>query len=160
MNKTIIQNFNSILTQEDDLYLLGDTIMGHNIEVSLSYIQSLNTKIHLIWGNHCTENRQKALMTLPNVIEICGWSNILKYNKYHFYLSHFPSCTSNFDDYKKPLKQRLLSLSGHTHSKEHFESTFSYNVSVDAHNNFPVSIEQIIQEFIQLEWAKVDKNKS
>ena len=40
------------------------------------------------------------------------------------------------------------------------EVSRTYNVSVDAHNNFPVSIEQIIQEFIQFEWTKADKNKS
>ena len=42
---------------------------------------------------------------------------------------------------------KLWNLHGHTHSKEKFEECGSYNVAVDAHNCFPVSIEQIIKDF-------------
>ena len=141
MNNTIIKNFNSIVTYEDDLYLLGD------LEDGLKLFKQLPGKIHLIWGNHCTDNRKMAMSQCHNVVEVVGFAGMLHYNKYHFYLSHFPTITTNFDDYQKPLKQRTFCLAGHTHSTEKFEPCGSYNVAVDAHNCFPVSIEEIIEDF-------------
>ena len=146
MNNTIIKNFNSIITWEDDLYLLGDNFLGE-LESGISLFNQLPGKIHLIWGNHCTDNRKIAMSQCHNVVEIIGFAGMLHYHKYHFYLSHFPTLTSNFDDYQKPLKRRILCLAGHTHSKEKFESCGSYNVAVDAHNCYPVSIDEIIQDF-------------
>ena len=146
MNDTIIKNFNQVITNEDDLYLLGDTFLGE-LESGINLFNQLPGKIHLIWGNHDTDRRKEAMSKCNNVVEILGYATILKYNKYHFYLSHFPTCTTNFDDYTKPLRQRTLSLSGHTHSKELFELYGSYNVAIDAHNCFPVSIETIINDF-------------
>jgi len=146
MNDTIITNFNLRITSKDDLYLLGDNFLGE-LESGLKLFNQLPGKIHLIWGNHCTNNRKEAILKCRNVIEDLGYANVLKYHKYHFYLSHFPTCTTNFDDYKKPLKQRTLCLAGHTHSKEKFEACGSYNVAVDAHNCFPISIDEIIDNF-------------
>lgn len=146
MNYEIIKNFNHIINSDDDLYLLGDIFLGE-LEPGIKLFNQLPGKIHLIWGNHCTNNRKEAMSKCHNVVEVIGYATILKYNKWHFYLSHFPTCTANFDDYQKPLKQRTLCLAGHTHSKELFEPCGSYNVAVDAHNCFPISIDDIINDF-------------
>lgn len=147
MNQTIIKNFNEIITSEDDLYLLGDNFFGE-LESGIELFKQLSGKIHLVWGNHCTLNRQQAIKEqCNNVIEIVGYAGMLRYNKWHFYMSHFPTNTTNFDDWKKPLRQRILNLHGHTHSKEKFNSFGSYNVAVDAHNCYPVSIDKIIEDF-------------
>ncbi len=146
MNAAIIKNFNKIITWEDDLYLLGDTFLG-DLSTGISLFNQLPGKIHLIWGNHCTNARKEAMSKCYNVVEVIGYATILKYEKWHFYLSHFPTCTTNFDDYKKPLTQRTLCLAGHTHSKNLFEPCGSYNVAVDAHNCYPVPIEQIQKDF-------------
>ena len=55
--------------------------------------------------------------------------------------------TSNLDG-GCSLKQRILNLFGHTHSKEKFyqDNPTMYNVALDAHNNTPVSIDQIIED--------------
>lgn len=146
MNYAIIKNFNDVVAADDDLYLLGDSFLGE-LEEGIELFKQLPGKIHLIWGNHCTNNRKEAMSKCHNVVEVIGYATILKYNKWHFYLSHFPTCTTNFDDYQKPLKQRTLCLSGHTHSKELFEPCGSYNVAVDAHYCFPVSIDDIVNDF-------------
>jgi len=154
MNNTIIKNFHSLIKPEDDLYLLGDTFLG-DLSAGISLFNQLPGKIHLIWGNHCTNARKETMSKCYNVVEVIGYATILKYNHYHFYLSHYPTLTTNFDDINKPLKKRILCLAGHTHSKEIFESCGSYNVSVDAHNCFPVSIDKIINDFKN----HLDKNK-
>lgn len=145
MNITIIYNFNSVLTPQDDLYLLGDTLMGNTSETILLF-QQLKGKIHLIWGNHDTSNRQRILAQQPNVVEVLGYAGILTYEKQNFYLCHFPTSTFNFDE-DKPLNRRLLCLAGHTHSIEKFDPCGSYNIAVDAHNCRPVSIETVLDDF-------------
>ena len=82
----------------------------------------------------------------PNVVEVLGYADILTYGKQNFYLCHFPTITTNFDE-DKPLNRKLLCLAGHTHSTEKFDSCGSYNVAVDAHNCLPVRIETVIQDF-------------
>ena len=146
MNNTIIKNFHQKIKAEDDLYLLGDNFLGE-LNSGLKLFNQLPGKIHLIWGNHDTDTRKTELSKCHNVIEVIGYAEVIKYKKYHFYLSHFPTVTTNYDDYQKPLKRRILCLAGHTHSKEKFEPCGSYNVCLDAHNNFPVSIDEIITDF-------------
>ena len=145
MNAAIINNFQKIVSYDDDLYLLGDIFLGP-LEEGMRLFRQLPGKIHLVYGNHDTDTRLDALADERNVY-LRGYAELIHYKKYHFYLSHFPTCTTNFDDYIKPLKQRTLCLAGHTHSKELFEPCGSYNVSVDAHNCFPVSIDEIIKDF-------------
>ena len=154
MNETILKNFKETISPEDDLYILGDIFLGE-LEPGLELFKQLPGKIHIIWGNHDTNNRIKNIINCDNVVEIIGYAGMLRYRKYHFYLSHFPTCTTNFNDYQRPLKERTLCLAGHTHSKEKFKECGSYNVAVDAHNCFPVSLDQIIEDF----YNNKDKNK-
>lgn len=146
MNYTILKNFNHVINYNDDLYLLGDNFLG-DLDAGIKLFKQLPGNIHLIWGNHDTDNRKEALANCYNVVEVCGYSTILKYNDYHFYLSHYPTLTTNFDDNSKPLKKRLLCISGHTHSTSHFEPCGAYNVAVDAHNCYPVSIDEVVEAF-------------
>ena len=156
MNFTILDNFNKIIKPDDDLYLLGDTFLG-DLDTGINLFNQLPGKIHLVWGNHCTDARKEAMSKCYNVVEICGYASVLRYHKWHFYLSHYPTCTINFDDYQKPLKQRTICLAGHTHSKEKFEPCGSYNVAVDAHNCFPVSIDEIIDDFKIKKYSDINR---
>ena len=136
----------------DDLYLLGDLMLGDN-EHGLDCLRQLNGNLHILWGNHCTDVRKELYKTLPNVVETLGYAGIFKYNKWRFYLSHYPTLTANYDDYDKPFRVRLWNLYGHTHSKNIFEfmdrGWQSYNIAVDAHDCCPVSIDQIIKDIKQ-----------
>ena len=154
MNEAIIEKYNSIIRPDDDVYILGDIGLGgadaHQKNVLLC--NRLMGHIHLVRGNHDTDTRWKSYY------EECQWDLVeasaaiyLRYAKYHFYLSHYPALTTNFDDYKKPLQSRTLSISGHTHSIDFWNETRSYNVCVDAHDMMPVPIDDIIQAFKHIE---------
>ena len=145
MNETILKNFKETISPEDDLYILGDIFLGE-LEPGLELFKQLPGKIHIVWGNHDTNNRVKNIIDCDNVVEVIGYAGIIKYKKQTFYLSHYPTLTDNYDK-DKPLKQRVLCLAGHTHLKEKFNNCGSYNVAVDAHNCFPVSIDEIIEDF-------------
>ena len=147
MNEEIIKRHNSLVTEDDDVYVLGDLCMGSNLAENKHYIERLNGHIHVVFGNHCTSNRMKMYFECKNVVEICGYATMLKYKKYRFYLSHYPTNTANYDD-GESLHARTINLCGHIHSTSPFvdmaEGRLSYHVEMDAHNCYPVSIEQII----------------
>ena len=146
MNFAIIERHNFMVRPDEDVYVLGDLMLGPDMTLTTNLMRQMNGKFHIVRGNHDTDRRWEIYQTLANVVETKN-SIYLKHQGYHFYMSHFPTVTTNFDDYKKPLKARLLALSGHTHSNVLFEPCNSYNVAVDAHNYFPVSIERIIRDF-------------
>lgn len=144
MNEAIVKNFNEVVAWTDQLWILGDLMLNNNIE-GMKLARRLPGEIHILIGNHDTSSRVELYKLEPR-LKVEGYATILKYNGYSFYLSHYPTLTSNIDD-DKPLKKRLLCLAGHTHAKSTFEPCGSYNVALDAHNNYPVSIDQIITDF-------------
>lgn len=144
-DEAVIRNWNSVVEPKDDVYVLGDVMLGDNAH-GAEYFSKLNGRIHLVRGNHDTEARwNQVYPELPNVVEMCGWAHMLCYRKYHFYLSHFPTLTGNLE--KESLHQCTLNLFGHTHSKDKFfeDRPYMYNVSLDANDNTPVLLDDIIE---------------
>lgn len=145
MNEQIIKNFNEVVNWDDDLYILGDCFLNDN-EEGMSYMRRLPGKKHIIWGNHCTTTRQE-LMKLEG-FDCLGYGHVLQYRGYHFYLSHYPTLTSNYDD-NKPLKRRVVSLCGHSHTQNKFidmDKGLIFHVELDAHQNKPILIDDIIED--------------
>lgn len=145
-DEIIVEKFNSIVRPEDDLYLLGDQMLGDN-EHGLNCLRQLNGKLHVLWGNHDTDVRKELYKTLPNVVEILGYAGMFKYRKWRFYLSHYPTITDNLNDFSKPWEQ-VKCLYGHTHQKTNFynDNPLLYHVGADSHDCYPVSIDQIIED--------------
>lgn len=150
MNSTIITNFNEIVTPDDDVYILGDLMLGgpNKLDDGLNLISELNGKLHLVRGNHDSDKRWAAYSTLPNVVEQSN-AIYLKYKGFHFYMSHYPTITNN-NDYDKPLNAHLLNLCGHSHCKNKYtdmDKGYIYHVELDCQDNMPVEINQIIRDF-------------
>ena len=156
MNAVIVQNFDKVLRPDDTLYVLGDLCLGgsseENAERNKKLIESINGNLKVILGNHDTLKRIELYKSCRN-IEVVGYADMMKYGKYHFYLSHYPTLTSNWDA-DKPLKKRVINVCGHSHTKNRWQDWDKgpiYHVELDAHANFPVSIEQIIEELREKE---------
>lgn len=139
----ILENINSTVGADDTLIVLGDLIMNDN-ERGMKFLKQINCgDVRVILGNHDTDIRITLYGSLPN-FTVVGFADRLKYKKWSFMLSHYPMVTTNTDDNSKPVWARTYNLCGHTHTKELFDPlTNSYHCELDAHNNFPVSIEQI-----------------
>jgi calcineurin-like phosphoesterase family protein len=154
-DKAIIENWNKIVNKNDIVYHLGDVMLNDN-EKGLKYLKSLNGEIHIICGNHDSTVRREFYNTLPNVVEVCD-AKTIKIGKQYYFLCHYPAITANYDD--KPYHNHLINLFGHVHCKEKFyipwdplytdPNPFMYNVVLDAHNCYPVSIEQINDDIHQ-----------
>ena len=148
MNETIIKNHNLLIDDDDDVYCLGDCMLMDN-ETGIKCIESLKGRIHIIRGNHCTDNRIELYNNCHNVVEVLGFAHMEKINGQSFYMSHYPTIVSNYDDSAKPLNRRVINLFGHTHSAEKFYNEHNpcmYNVALDAHNCYPVEITTIMQD--------------
>ena len=149
MNEIIIQRWNENVSAEDDVYILGDVILGDSDNIE--YVKRLNGKIHIVLGNHDTSKREEMYRNLSNVVEVAEVGIRLKYKKHHFVLTHYPMMTGNLE--KESLKQMSLNLYGHTHQTSNFynDMPFMYHVGVDSHNCCPVLLDDIIEEM----YAKV-----
>lgn len=150
MNETIIERHNSIVKPEDEVYVLGDCGLGGGSEEALqnlyNYMRQFNGKLHIVRGNHDTDTRAALYLTLPNVMDV-QWATVLNYRKYHFYLSHFPALCGNVDD--KSLHKCIISLCGHSHVSDSFADWGKgriYHVEMDAHNCYPVLLDDIIEQ--------------
>ena len=70
----------------------------------------------------------------------------IKQGKYSFWMCHHPMKMGNYKE-----KHPVWNLSGHTHQKDRFENAVDsiYNVALDAHDNYPISMEEILKDIKQ-----------
>lgn len=148
MVEKFIQNWNSVVKPNDEVYHLGDVMLNDDTQ-GMMYLENLKGKIHIIRGNHDTDTRVEKYKQLNNVVEIT-YATIIKYGKTHLYLCHYPTLTANYDD-DKPWHKNLVNLFGHTHQQENFynNNPYMYHVGVDSHNGKPIEIEEILEEIRQ-----------
>ena len=150
MNAAIENNWNELISDDDDVYILGDLIFkgeNNSLDDAMAIVRRLKGKKHLILGNHDGSMKIELYRKEPSIVEIVG-AKYLWYKGHQYYLSHFPSITVDME-VEKP-KDWIVNFFGHTHKKEKFYNglPFMYNVSLDAHNNRPVSIDEAIADII------------
>lgn len=152
MNKAIIKNFNSVVNENDLTFVLGDLCLGgagqEILEKSKQLIEQLNGSLFVILGNHDQSNPRKEMYNeCKNIVSIQD-AKFYKYKQYNFFLSHFPTLVSNWDN-DKPLKQRTICLCGHSHTQNRWADWDKgpiYHCELDAHNNYPILLDDILQE--------------
>lgn len=144
-DKAILNNWNSIVNDNDDVYILGDLMLNDN-EKALQLIKQLKGKLHIVLGNHDTNTKVALYKTCDNIVEIC-YATLLKYKGKIFYLSHYPTITSKSQNIENR-KNWIYNLYGHTHQQTNFyeDNVFMYHVGLDSHNNYVVSLDQIIED--------------
>lgn len=146
MNDAIIENWNSVVNEHDDIYVLGDILLG-NSEENIKYLKQLKGNIHITRGNHDSSNRIELYKKCWNVVEV-NEGKFLNYHKYHFYLSHYPSLCGNYDE-DKPLNTRMISLCGHYHTKDKFcdmDRGLIFHVELDTNNCHLWLLDDIIED--------------
>lgn len=140
----IILNWNKTVAPEDTVYILGDLCMGGNEPEWDRIYKALNGTKKFVHGNHDTVAKIDRYVNEYNMEDL-GLAALYRYSKKrNFYLSHYPTYTTNYGDKQIP----LINLFGHTHQKNNFfdNNPYMYHVGVDSHNCTPVSIETIIKD--------------
>jgi len=158
-DETLVRNWNNLVAKEDEVYILGDIMLKHNLQDDdFSYgraiLEKLNGRLTILRGNHDSERKLEMYKTCPNVVSAGAAALYLDYpeiGSYHFYMSHYPTLVSHKK--LKPVKTALLNLYGHTHQEEHFYNghPYMYCVCLDAHEMKPVLLDDIIEE---IKWKR------
>ena len=149
MNEVIVERHNSVVAPDDEVYVLGDLCLGGGewsiTQANRTLIERMNGRLHIIIGNHDTDPRVEMYGLCDNV-ETINYAEKIRYNGYHFFMTHFPCLTSNLE--KESLKQCTISLFGHTHQQTNFynDIPFMYHVGMDSHNCYPVLLDDAIED--------------
>ena len=149
MVQDIVDHWRSTIAADDDVYILGD-LMLYDTEHTVDFLKILTGRLHIIVGNHDTDRRLEIYRSLPNVVEIT-MAKRLRYKKFHFWLSHYPTLCDNYDD-GEPLYTKVINLCGHRHTKDPFadwDKGVIYHCELDAHDNKPVLLDSIIEDLKQ-----------
>lgn len=143
-NETLLKNIKECVGENDEFFILGDLTLG-DLSAAAPYLRQIPGHVHVILGNHDTERRIEFYQSL-------GWdvqfATRIKWKKYSFYLSHYPTDCSNPGEDK--LSLATLNVYGHTHQSRAWkpEKPFSYCVCPEANENRPIEISDIIGTLI------------
>lgn len=145
MNKRLIQNWNSYVTERDEIYILGDFLHKGTALQANELLNKLKGKKYLIRGNHDKfvddeSFNQQAFQWIKDYY-------VLNYEKRKLVLFHYPilEWPGFFGD--------AIHLYGHVHnsSKDPAQKARldilgdrAFNVGVDVNNYYPVSIKMIL----------------
>ena len=143
MNEVIIANWNSVVTAEDEVWVLGDFFMGQLTAIE-PILDRLNGKIHLVRGNHDQKNRMKIYEAHGIDIHDIAY---VQYKGRYFVLCHFPNESEEFVRMVIEDNSEVVWLYGHVHGKApkgYVNGT--YHVGADTNNLTPISIQQIWEE--------------
>lgn len=147
MCEAIVKRWNSVVKKEDLIYNLGDIALS-DTEAAIPYLQQLNGYQIWLLGNHDTDNRVKRVLEeCPNIHLLSSmhssYATVIKSDKWSFYLSHYPTLTGNNEPWRK-----VINLCGHSHTQDKWADwdKMCYHVEMDAHNCYPVNLEQIKED--------------
>lgn len=144
-DKTLIQNWNNVVGQDDTVFHLGDFAYGNSQFVS-NIIRQLNGNIILIKGNHDLRNMNP---TLYNIFSDAVYQARILIDKQTVYLNHFPFLCFEHGDINLYKDNYSIQLFGHVHSGPLTSSEdvnrlnillpTQYDVGVDNNNFTPIS---------------------
>lgn len=136
-----IENYNSVVQPNDEVYILGDCVLK-NDDFGIECLKQLNGKKYLAVGNH-DSNARLDRYKFENIFANIQYGYRLEYKKMSIYAQHYPAMMGNYKD-----KHPTICLAGHTHSPDKFQNMEygCYNIALDAHNCFPVSIDTIMAD--------------
>lgn len=138
MNDALIKGWNSVVTDKDEIYHLGDISLGDAVQTR-EFLQKLRGKKHLVLGNHdevvrANRDIQGHFATVQEYKEI-------KYHKKIVVLSHYPFLTWH-GSYRGSWHLHGHSHNGLAAANAHVRRL---DVGVDSVGFTPISIEAVAE---------------
>ena len=159
MNDAIIKNWNSVVTDKDDVFLLGDIGMGKRWEL-IKCFYDLNGRIHWIKGNH-----DKKAAKWKDLTQRFEWIGDYKEIKVHdpdpavayrgnpyckIVAFHYPIASWN------GIHKGGWHVHGHCHGTFYDPHNRQVDVGMDCWNYTPVSYEQLKAFMATRQFVPVD----
>ncbi len=146
MNRTIIDNWNEVVEEDDFVYLVGDLAFGRRRSKMRYWLKKLNGNVILILGNH-----DKGYLDSIVHADKC----VLFYKGKKFLLIHDPKMVNSGDDWV---------IHGHEHNNKPEKYPFmngknrTINVSVELINYTPISLDFLVDRMEDVVyWKAIDK---
>ena len=145
MDETLIKNWNSVVTDEDDVYIIGDFIYRSSYAATY-YLKQLKGRKHLIIGNHDLKTLEdEKVCEYFESIERLGY---VKDGDKDVVMCHYPIAEWNG---KRRKKNKSYHVYSHIHNRkdETYEFMRKQNYALNAgcmiNNYTPAALEQLIQ---------------
>lgn len=151
-DKTLIQNWNNVVGQDDTVFHLGDFAYGNSQFVS-NIIKQLNGNIILIKGNHDLRNMNP---TLYNMFSDAVYQARILIDKQTVYLNHFPFLCFEHGDINLYKDNYSIQLFGHVHSGPLTSSEDTSRLNILLPTQYDVGVDN--NNFTPISWIDV-KNK-
>lgn len=164
MDKFLIDRHNSVVTDTDDIYHNGDFCFGTGQD-ALNYLNRLNFyRFYFIWGNHdkamqdvwkiktgpvCAEQTKYA--DLLNRLYFIGNMKEVTFGDKSIILNHYAMRVWNRSHHG------AWHLYGHSHgSLPDDPHSRSFDVGVDCHDYYPITLEQVGKIMDKKLWKPID----
>lgn len=143
MDAVLTRNWNSTVSKNDDVYIIGDLTMKAAAEAH-HYLSALNGRKYFIRGNH-----DKFLNGFEPYSDDFVWIKdyyVLKYEGRKFVLFHYP--IAEWEGFFRG----AIHLYGHVHNSSvsaerlNLITGLAFNVGVDCNGFHPISIDKIIEK--------------
>lgn len=138
MNESLINNWNSVVENQDHVWMLGDFSFG-SYEETATILEQLKGHKHLIVGNHDRKGRADKLFNRD-------WADYfvdshdyfrLKVDGEKFVMCHFPFAS---------WERGYINLHGHLHSPAGYQNKYrQYDVGMDANNYTPILLSDVVK---------------
>jgi calcineurin-like phosphoesterase family protein len=151
MNSSLIHTWNSVVTDSDTVYFLGDFAFAGTQKIE-SILKQLNRyKLIHILGNHDRQTSTKRWLEL-------GMDEVheqLYLEEYNLLLCHFPYSTGAENEDQRylnlrPIDKGISLIHGHVHSAPASKIRFTplgslcYDAGVDANSYKPIRLDEVL----------------
>jgi calcineurin-like phosphoesterase family protein len=148
MNRVLIDNWNSLVTDKDEIYILGDFLYKGKGKDANNILSKLKGRKYLIVGNH--EKYLADPEFNPEAFEWINYYYVLKHEGVTIVLFHYPMLSWDGSHHGS------VHLYGHVHNsgikypeygeKLQLLGPRAVNVGVDVNDFFPVSVTAIFEK--------------
>lgn len=156
MNEDLIDRWNATVTPDDEVWVIGDLVMGHRND-NLPLVGRLNGTIMLVPGNHDhvhpMHERQRPRWTpeYEQYVQITDPAFTTDIGGNPVQVSHFPYDGDHTDDERyldqRPTDHGLPLIHGHVHGewlvRNSRQGTPMLNVGVDVHDYVPIHEDEV-----------------
>jgi calcineurin-like phosphoesterase family protein len=162
MNDGLVERWNSVIKQEDDVYHLGDFAFAGKQKI-FSLLERLSGSIHLIKGNHDALKIYKAaqedgliewvrdyyVLRVQDVTQSDESDELISYHQ-SVVLCHFPILS--WDN----MHHGSWHLHGHCHGSLPPTKMMRMDAGVDANNWYPISYQEVKNVMVMRSVVPVD----
>lgn len=133
MNHMLIRNWNSVVSDDDTIYSLGDFCLGNYTRFQL-FTSALNGHKHFILGNHDHISKKKILEA---GFESVQYELLLKIDDLNLRLMHHP----------REVEQGEICVFGHVHDKQADLKCKNVCVCVEKIGYKPIELNELLENF-------------